>query len=531
MEIEVITPSKGFADEVKDNVQNLINGMEKENTSESNVEESYKDTPQNLSIAFYEPLYDKSKTIIDIRFKYKELIDVLRSFGFMLYNSNEPFVFVQHKNNIIEEVSITVIQKHFLDFVNFEHKPQNGVTKEKILEKVYRQPSHYFNPKRLSLLYPENPISFNQDTEKEIYLYYNNGFVRCSPQGVKFLDYKELKGSIWLKQKNTRDFTNLSYSELDNMPIERMGFFAQFMFNVSGEKADRFLSLCSIVGFLLHNYFDYKIKAPILTDSKISDKADGRTGKTLFTKALGKVRNCSEINGKDFDPTNKHKYQQVELGTQIVCLNDVRRNFNPEDVFNDITEGISVEKKNQQPYQIRVKTIITANKTLNTDGASAKDRFVEYEFSEHYSNKKSPKDDFGHWFFTEWDTEEWNRFDNLMAVCACYFLKHGLVEPEPINLTKRKLVDATSTDFLEFMNRQIEEKFIVWNKEFELKELFSRFFSDYSEYENNKKFTATRSQKRFLELYCEALGGKYEDYRTNNIWKIKFIKSEVNDSN
>lgn len=483
------------------------------NDIEHNTKKEEKNKPSDI---FYEPVYNKDSTVIDIRIKYREFTNLLRSMGFILYDTNKPFTFVRIIDNVIEEVSVSEIQNHFINYINNEHVPLEGVTKELILEKIYRNPSHYFCDNRLSLLYPLKPLTLNTDTAKECFLYFNNGFVRCSAEGIALLDYKKLNGVIWRKQKINRNFIDLGWIKLEDVTFEELGVFAKFTYNVAGCRMDRFFSLSSLGGYLLHSHFEYKLKAINLTDSKISDKAEGRTGKTLFLKGLGQVRNYKEIQGKDFDPTNKHKYQTVELGTQLVHINDARRTLSPEDLFNDITEGIQVEKKNKQPYYLRVKVAVSSNKTLAIEGASAKDRFIEYEFVEHYSILYSPKDEFGHWFFTEWDATEWNKFDNFMAFMVCYFLKHGLVEPAPINLFKRKLVDNTSSDFVDFMDDQFTNKSINWNEEFSIDDLFLRFFETYRNYEGNKKYAFTQNRKRFLKLYCEANSGVYTDRRANS---------------
>jgi hypothetical protein len=512
---ETLTRPKPLVNKERIKKSASVNGSANKGAEQDNINKT----------AFYKPKYKDGK-VVDITILYIEFIELLRLFGFRLYNNDEPFIFVKITDNVIEEVSISQIQSHFIDFVKHKHKTQGDVKREMILEKFYKNPSHYFNAKRLSLLYPQQPIKLNADTEKECFLYFKNGFVKCTSKGFTFHNYKELKGAIWLKQKQNRDFKNLDWIKLDEVEPDKLGYFYQFMYYISGSKESRLYSLFSIVGYLLHSYFEYKLKAPIFTDSKITDKPDGRTGKTLFCKALGHIRNYIEINGKDFDPTNKHKYQSADLGTQIVCLNDVKRNFDPETIFNDITEGVQVEKKNQQPFTIRAKTIVTTNKTIRMDGSSSKDRFIEFEFANHFSDKYSPKDAFGHWFFTEWNIEEWNKFDNLMAFCACYFLKNGIIVPEPINLPLRQVVDMTSTDFVSFLDEQFEQKNIEWNVEFDIDMFFNDFFENYKEYLQDRKYSRAKNRKIYLEGYCNAKGGKYEFRRSNNKNLVTFRKIE-----
>ena len=214
----------------------------------------------------------------------------------------------------------------------------------------------------------------------------------------------------------------------------------------------RYESLVTIIGYLLHSHFSGKLKATIFTDSKISDMPSGRTGKTLLGQALAYIKKYTEINAKDFDPANKHKYQEANLDTQIIHLNDVKKNFDIESLFNDITEGIVVDKKNVKPFKVKTKLMISANKTIRIEGASAKDRVIEFEFADHYNEKFSPEDEFGHWFFRDWSEAEWMKFYNFFLFCICSYLKKGIIVASPVNLNRRKLLENTSQEFVEFMD-------------------------------------------------------------------------------
>ena len=109
--------------------------------------------------------------------------------------------------------------------------------------------------------------------------------------------------------------------------------FSKFVFNISGQNDKRFESLKTLIGYLLHGFFETKMKAVNLTDSTISENAEGRSGKTLLGRAIALIKMVCEISGKDFDPTNKHKYSSVNLDTQIVFLNDLRKRFDFETLF------------------------------------------------------------------------------------------------------------------------------------------------------------------------------------------------------
>jgi len=170
---------------------------------------------------------------------------------------------------------------------------------------------------------------------------------------------------------------------------------------------------------------------------------------------LGEVRSYCEIKGKTFDPNDKKKYQKVKVDTQLLHLNDIthtgKNRFDFEKVFTDITEGYEVDGKWMMPYTKLTKYAISSNKTVNIQGSSQLDRVIEYEVSDYFSINHSPEDEYGHWFVTDWQEDDWNRYDNFMCFCAQLFLQKGIITAKTINLEQRKLKDYTSQDFLDFM--------------------------------------------------------------------------------
>jgi hypothetical protein len=106
-------------------------------------------------------------------------------------------------------------------------------------------------------------------------------------------------------------------------------------------------------------------RAIILNDETISENPNGGSGKGLFWNALSKVKKVSSIDGKSFNFDKSFLYQTVSPDTQLLIFDDVKKNFDFERLFSIITEGMTIEKKNQDAIQIPVqkspKIIITTN--------------------------------------------------------------------------------------------------------------------------------------------------------------------------
>lgn len=482
------------------------------------------------NLVFYHPIYNYNNglptSVKDVRINYTTWTKLLYSMGYRRFDLGvKGFIFVKVENRVLREITITQIQDEFITFLKgMEIVTETYDLQEElhdcIIEKFYKSIGNYFNDKRLALLTPEEHFIFNKDTALESFVYYKNGYVKVTKEGWELLSYSSLEGCIWKTQILERDFTKI---EIEHVKHENAPVFSKFVYNISGSE-ERFNSLCSIIGYNLHNFFETKLKATILTDSSISEEAEGRTGKTLLAKGFGFIRTYTEIGGKGFDPTDKYRYADCSLDTQIVHLNDARKFFDFEILYNDITEGIKIDKKNQQPFNQRVKYILSSNKTIKMDGASSRDRSIEFELAEHYNDKFQPRDEFKHWFFTDWSTEEWQRFDNFMMYCLNYYLTHGLIQPKEINLRKRKLIDQTCPEFIEFITA-LE---ITANTKYSRDEWHSNFLQSYPDLKEDKFKKQMKTFTTYLKIYA-ANNDKFDKLetgkhltRSNNVNHIMF---------
>ncbi len=440
-------------------------------------------------IIFYYPItktdMEGNEVVNDCGIDYVEFNNLLLSFGFRRYDVGIESWFIHIENKVIKFVTIAQIQDYFISYLDKLPPTLNkGVTKKILLQKMYKNIGLYFCERRLSLLKHNEPILFNEDTKNECYIYYNNGYVKVTKQGYQLCNYNTLQGYIWDNQILKRDF---KYIEVDGIKPKELGNYAMFLYNVCNGDLKRFYSLQTIIGYLLHSNMECKRKAIILTDSTISNEDNGRTGKSLLGLSLSKLKNSTIINGRDFDYTNRYKYQSVNLDTQLINLNDVKKRFPFETLYNDITDGINVEKKNQQPFKVFCKFCITTNKTISIMGDSAKDRCIEFEFSNYYSALKSPLEEFGQTFFsTDWNSTEWNKFDNILLWCIRLYLEYGIEIPKNENLDKRKLLENTNIDFLDFIEDCFISKKIVLGEEFVQKDLYNDFLNLYEEYKDGK---------------------------------------------
>ncbi|MDD5006399.1 MAG: hypothetical protein PHS33_07895 [Candidatus Omnitrophica bacterium] len=393
-----------------------------------------------------------------------KFVELLKDNGIYRYDINlETIKFIRIQDNIIEEISQENIIDFFIAYI--EKLPvregankEYTITPEMLKSKVFNSLNYLFSPILLRRTTPKFKITLFEDTRPEKYLYYQNGLIKVNKDQFVFLPYESISDAyIWKSGILQRNFIK---------DDGKKSMFEKFIEKVCSNDIDRILSIMSITGYNLHGYTRGKSYATILTDANTGEdgEANGRTGKTLYGKGLGHMLNTKEestvyieISGRDFNIQNKFRYEFANLNTKLVHLNDMFNYFNIEHIFSDITEGISVNKKNEKPFRQFVKLLISTNKTIRIEGESAKDRTIIFEFSDYFNADRSPATEFGCWFFDDWDHQEWARFDRFMINCLMVFFKHGLIRPGSINLQHRTLIDHTHKDFVMYIDAKFSK--------------------------------------------------------------------------
>lgn len=509
--------------------QDLLTAIEKPKQLEDD-NEGYEFLP------FYTINYDKDGNTGKVTIDYLKLVNLLNYLGFRRLDiGRQPFI-VRIKDNIVEEYQQKDVIDVFEDYLmSFPENLPDGVMRDKILSRIYSNLATYFSNHVLYRLRPSTEIVFNEHRKNAAYFYYQNGYVEVTAEGVYLKSYAKLKKCIWKDQILDRNFQPADTADYENTS------WAQFVKNISNNYRTRFYDnklnepdyerykeFKAIIGYGLHAFFEAKQKGVILTDSRVDENPNGRTGKTLILKAMGKMLNAqetatvyTELNGKDFDPKDRFKYQELGLDTKLVHINDASAYFDFESLFNDITEGIKAQRKNEQPRLVKAKVFITSNKTIRLHGESAKDRSLEFEMADYYCSDNGPDREFKEWFFRDWDDSMWNLFDNFMLSCVQTYLGSGLIKPETINLNFRKLIEETKQEFADFMSDQNIKHLEKYNK----KDLYILFIHRYPDF--NAKLTQ-RTFTKWLRLYGE-YHPDVEDLiesRSNSADFVEFVLTE-----
>ncbi len=447
----------------------------------------------------------------EVKINRQQFLTSLERSGFRKYYIGRDYMFVKVEDNIVKEVGTVQIKDYITNYIKGLGDESGGSFDANIiLGKVINQAPTLFSKNFLEFL-PNLEDNFKRDNRKESYIYFKNCFVKVTKDKYVTYDYTQLDGLIWKKKIIAKNFT-ISDEESD---------FKTFILRICKGNLERFNSFMSAIGYLLLEYKDpAKAKAIIFMDEKIDDGSNGGCGKSLLGNALSQVRKSLRLGGKAFK-FDRFSFQSYEPETNIIEFNDLSRSFPFEMLFTAITDNIAIEKKNQNemivPFEYSPKILLSTNYTIKgVDESTLRRQFV-LEFTDYYNIKNSPEDEFGRRFFDDWDSNDWNSFFNFMINCIQYHLKNGLVDYERKNLNTKKLVEATSEEFVDFMED------LELGIKIDKKTLHQKFLEIYPDFKKLQQKTFTG----WIKTYAKLKNLKYEDKKSGA--ERGFILSKIED--
>lgn len=347
-----------------------------------------------------------------------------------------------------------------------------------------------------------------RDTKTSCFIPYENGIVEVKAGSVTLHTYELLENTcVWQSAVLTRH-VNLNVNGDDC-------HYARFIRNISNGEPDRILAARTAIGYLIHNYQNpTEGQAVILNDEAVTDKSEGGSGKGLFGNAISQMRPTVKIDGKGFDADDRFCFQQVEESTAVVWLDDPKRNLPFERFFSSLTDGWSIEKKNQHrffiPYAEGPKLLIAANHALPNEGSSNVRRQFVIEFSDYYQKnilsgtEKPIQAEHGCTFFSsDWNKTEWQQFDAYMIGCVQEYLRSGLKPYALRSVNQNRLLQKAGSDFVEFVSTY-DGTGLQPGIEYGTVQMFSDFQKQYGA--NDWK------QRRFsdcIQLYAKCFNFKY----------------------
>ncbi|WP_242157359.1 primase-helicase family protein [Aestuariivivens sediminis] len=451
-----------------------------------------------------------------IKIIQSKLIAFLSKSGFSKAEiSDTDYTLVREYENTVKEIADYVI-------VDYVKRYLLSIKEMDVYEAFIKASSTLISKPKLRFLKTVKLLN-DRDDAKTSWFHFQNLSWQVGKKSLSSRLREDFQGKIWKSRILPYD----CYYVKDDDESQ----FQKFCFNISGKNKHRFKALTTIIGYLLHRNQDPgNAKAIIFIDENISfdGTANGGTGKSLLVRAMGKCRELVVMDGKNIKHKSWFKNQRINRTTDLVFYDDVGRDFSLETLYSMITTGVTVEKKYKAEEYIlpenAPKIIISSNYVVNgTGGSTDIRRRCEFEVANHYDDTFTPEDEFGNYFFDDWDKGEWNRFFHFMMECVQQYLKNGLIIPNPINLKKNRLINATCEEFVAFMELDLVER----NKWLNKKDVLNLYISEYRHYNNLSSHQMTKWIKEYArqnELIYEdrKSGEKYEMY-------LKELRKEVSD--
>ena len=445
---------------------------------------------ENSMQTFWEKNDKGAIKIVHILFK-----QFLEDNGFYKYcpEGSKNYIFVKVTNNLIDHTS----EKEIKDFVLGHLIELDDIS----IYNYFADNVRFFRDEFLSLLSTID-IYFIEDSKDESYLYYRNCAVKITKDKVETIDYLDLGGYVWKDHVIDRRFALCSGDD---------SMYRLFISRICGDDEGRISTMESTIGFMMHGYKNLSYcPAVILNDEVISDNPEGGTGKGLFMNALSQMKKLVVIDGKAFAFEKSFPYQTVSADTQVLCFDDVKKNFDFERLFSVVTEGLTLEKKNKDaikiPFSKSPKIAITTNYAIKGTGNSFARRKWEVELHQHYNKNFTPLDEFGKHFFADWDDDDWCSFDNYMVGCLQGYLNTGLVKSKFVNLKIRQLSAETNHDFIEWcglIDGSPKNQLLEIGRKIMKQELYLDFVEEYPDYAPKARMTVSRGRfYKWLVAYC-----------------------------
>ena len=434
----------------------------------------------------------------------------LDNYEFKMFLENNAFF----KNKPNEESSFNIIHKDgiFLkirDELDVKDFVLDYIESNRLGKQVYNLmtgKASIFTRQYLSMLNTEK-IKVLRDTKDTAYLLYQNGVVEVNKETATLKPYKDYGLHIWEDQVIKRNYLDADHHQSE---------YRTFIWKIAGEDVDRYNTFQTVIGYLLHSYnVGGDNKAIILNDELISDDPNGRSGKGLFCHALKHLKKVQSLNGKSFKFDAPFPYQGVKTDCQVLVWDDVRKNFDFEQLFSVITEGIEITYKGKDTIKLPIedspKIIITTNYTIKGKGGSHEARRFEVELSPFFNVDHTPIDFFGHKLFESWDDKEWARFDCYMIECLKKYLNFGLLPYKAISLPFKRLEVDITKELFECITSIKKDDWVNFD------EFYDMYVMNIPKRWNAKTKNAVTKD---LKKYCEFYGLDYEEIRTNGVKKF-----------
>lgn len=489
---------------------------------------------------------DKDKLIIE--FDHLAAFSFLEANGFYRIAKRElgelDYEFIKVKNGIVKSVGPHTIR----DFA-YRYALQNCKSRP-VLNYIADKLGSLLGNDRLERLeiIDDNFDIFDPLAQTR---YYRNTQIRISATSI---ETGPIMGMVWKQNVIDRTFRRTQiFSEIIRNGPDDYEFaltddgknceFLRYLINTCNfwkdekitEKEERqfnqhFFAKATAIGYLLTDYkYASEKKAVIAVDGKMSKVGTsmGRSGKSLVGDAISRIISQEVIDGKNLKNDDEYMYSTVTYRTRNIMIDDIRERFDFQKLFQAISGPLAVNPKTLARFTIEFarspKFLITTNHSIKEDSQSARDRMAYISFSDWYNTYNTPRMEFGHDFFEEWDEYQWTLFDNLMAEFVMIYLRSrlecwtksgcGVVPPPMEGIEARHLRQKMGESYYEWAEAYFDPTGPNLNNRIKREDMYAAFII---ENPGQKMFVPAAAFREKLIAYCEFRGLHLNPQRTDS---------------
>lgn len=327
---------------------------------------------------------------------------------------------------------------------------------------------------------------------------------------------------FWEEEK--ANYIEKGYSEKD--------FFEKTKFNIAGdylstdqkeEQKQHLVNKIFTIGYMLHRYKDLgKPWIPYAVDNSVQEDrvAEGGSGKSVFFSSLDYILNFHTVNGKDDLEQDKFWLENVSKHTAVIFIDDVKRGFDLEFLYQLSTGKMSINTKFQSKavlnYNESPKFAVSSNHSLRDMNGSSIRRRLLISFSNYYHaksekyDKREIYDDFGYNLYSDWDDKQWNKFVNFLLQCLKFYLSHSKkIEAPDNNIMRRAWLSEMGVEFQDWADNYYPHHSGVELMKLEV-EMNVKHFAENKNYKWLKGLTPN-SFKSKTKAWCKFNDYEFED--------------------
>ena len=489
---------------------NKIHIRRKQNTMLTRVDKGVKEaSPVDITYGTFWSLHEGKPAKINTQLLFQWLLAKYK-LKYVKISEGEtvekpaPLILTASKNNVLKAITISDVRSYIGQHIK---SIKDAGERAKVENAMLKDIGKIITDATLQTYIEHTEHRAKYDNATTMYFAFKNGIVEVTAETITLSKYSDAGGVFWENEVNKHSYEikddpfNNGYADL----ISKVTMNADLQ-----ESPENYKWLCWLIGYSLHRrerLQGTEKRMVILSENNIDhETADGGSAKNLAFEGLGYLRPSVVTGGVVFNTSSTFAFQNCNLDTHLYAVSDPK-NFRLKDIYEYITGGVWVEKKNKQPFKVYPRIWGLFN-TIPT-GADDSDirRMYTCIVSQFFNAGNLGRDYYKKELFTDFNTAEWNSFYTFLFRCCQEYLASVGTPPihSPAGFLENKLELNTSAIFAKFCEIHGGfENVGLWQKQGELYLVSLDHFYSFYMLANPNNNVSQQMLNRWFERYLKA---------------------------